>query len=707
MLRFLLICFSLYLLCGNANAGFDIDSMRKATASVKPDTSRTLAYFYQMKAIRKSGDYQTAVDLGYVGLEECSLVNDYHATGYIWGELGLSYDYLNYADSCKKYFSKAFFYFARAERWDNLVGIFTNLGVHFLINEDYSNALYYMLAGLKVAERLNKPQYINVLSLNIGLIYFKLRDYEHARPYFIKTKESSAKSGDLVYQKYAEGNLAAVYFYTDNFDSAYYYYTCVLSFYKMIGDKVELASFSNNMGAIHRKQNNLDSAEYYYNLSLSLRKELGQEPTVEELNNLAILYEQKGEFRKAEELLNKALTINNGNFSRSQRESSYRILFQVLEKQGKYKEAVHIGKKYLEIKDSIYKSSRLSEISDLRTQYEVEKNEDRVRKEEALEKGKLNAISREERKRRNLIIVFLSTGVLFVGLFTFFLFQRFRITKRQNEIIEKQRLEVTRQKHLVEEKNKEVMDSITYAKRLQSAILPPVSAYSDHFRDSFVLYQPKDIVAGDFFFLDTVGPTVIFAVADCTGHGVPGAMVSVVCSNALSRSVNEFGLTDPGKILDKVTDLVLETFSKGGEEVRDGMDISLGSYNSETKELFWAGANNGLVLIRKNEITELKPDKQPVGKYLERRNFTAQRIVLQPDDCLYFFSDGYGDQFGGELSSGKAGGKKFKEGNLKKLLLDISTIPMEQQEKLLWNRLVEWRGELEQIDDICIMGLRI
>lgn len=262
--------------------------------------------------------------------------------------------------------------------------------------------------------------------------------------------------------------------------------------------------------------------------------------------------------------------------------------------------------------------------------------------------------------------------------------------------------EINRQKEEIEHKNDEIVSSIRYAKRIQEAILPPDSMVRQYLPDGFIFYQPKDIVAGDFYFLEHVGDLVIFAAADCTGHGVPGAMVSVVCSNALTRTVKEFGILDPGKILDKVRDLVVETFEKSESEVKDGMDISLCVLNRSTGELKWAGANNPLWCIRKNSdtIEEWKPDKQPIGKFAQQSPFTTHDIILKPGDCIYLFTDGYADQFGGEQ------GKKYKAGSMKKFFLSIAEKPMPDQSELSKENINQWMQGYEQIDDICLMGMR-
>jgi ligand-binding sensor domain-containing protein/serine phosphatase RsbU (regulator of sigma subunit) len=267
--------------------------------------------------------------------------------------------------------------------------------------------------------------------------------------------------------------------------------------------------------------------------------------------------------------------------------------------------------------------------------------------------------------------------------------------------IRKSKDEILLQKEEIEAHHKEVKDSIMYAKRIQSAILPPTKLVKSHLKDSFILYAPKDVVAGDFYWLEEVKGEVLFAAADCTGHGVPGAMVSVICNGGLNRSVREYGLINPGEILDKTREIVIEEFAKSEEEVKDGMDIALCSIKG--KKLKYAGANNPLWIIQKDgtEVIQIKAEKQPIGKYAQEHPFKTHEIDVNEGDTIYLFSDGYQDQFGGEK------GKKFKTANLKRLLLSIQNQSMEKQKELLIKAFEDWKGELEQVDDVCVIGVRI
>ncbi len=300
------------------------------------------------------------------------------------------------------------------------------------------------------------------------------------------------------------------------------------------------------------------------------------------------------------------------------------------------------------------------------------------------------------------------TLYIILGGVLIFLVIRFRTKKLlQNQkhlesVVTQRTSEVVKQKELVEAKNKEITDSITYAQRIQNAILPTKHQIDSCLNQNFFYYRPKDIVAGDFYWLEEINDDeVLLAAADCTGHGVPGAMVSVVCNNALNRTVREFKLNSPGDILNKVRDLVVETFNTSETEVKDGMDISLISLNKKTNKIKYAGANNDLYIIRSGELIIIPADKQPIGRYVAEKDFVEHELQLSKGDCLYIFTDGYMDQFGGPK------GKKFKYSAFRKMLEEIHEKSMEEQENHLNKIMNHWMGRYEQLDDICVIGLRI
>ncbi len=294
--------------------------------------------------------------------------------------------------------------------------------------------------------------------------------------------------------------------------------------------------------------------------------------------------------------------------------------------------------------------------------------------------------------------------------------------------IEKQRDEISKQRDQIEEQQAEIKASIKYSQRIQGAVLPPQCIIDQCLEENFVLYLPRDIVSGDFYWIHQKEKMVLFAAVDCTGHGVPGAFMSIIGHNGLNRTVREYGLSQPGQILDKLNYIVAETFRQTGSEIiddkkyiKDGMDMALCKLHKSKNLLEYAGANNPLYLVRKKEkslvvdhetkepvidsethnLFELKATKLPIGSFDQAKKFVNHDIELQKGDIVYIFSDGFADQFGGPK------GKKFMYKPMKKLLLNICEKPMETQKQLLLQAFSEWKKETEQIDDVIIFGVKI
>ena len=275
------------------------------------------------------------------------------------------------------------------------------------------------------------------------------------------------------------------------------------------------------------------------------------------------------------------------------------------------------------------------------------------------------------------------------------------IVKERTSEIAQQNHQLELQKEEIQQKTQDIVDSIVYAKRIQETILPS-ERLDRMFDEYFVFYRPKDIVSGDFYWARQKGNLAIFSAIDCTGHGVPGALVSIVGNASLLRCVNEHRLTEPSDILNMHREIVVKSFvSKGNTDVKDGMDMSLCVLDQESLIMKYSGANNDCVIIRNKEIIELKPDKQPIGQFSHATPFTQHEIQLEPGDCIYQFTDGYVDQFGGEK------GKKLKSRPFKEMLVEISHLSMKEQEKKVSEFFYNWKGEFEQVDDVCVFGVKI
>lgn len=431
-------------------------------------------------------------------------------------------------------------------------------------------------------------------------------------------------------------------------------------------------------------KNNMDSARTLFDECIERYKGQEERFTLQAYYYNASTYYSIGEYEEACRLLD-FLDERNSVFD-------HQIAAYAYDKNNEPEKAMRHYDLALEEKDSIHEDYikklnlflKESADADLAKQEELDQKQQLINEKE---------IANQATQKRTILW---SVGVigLLILIFGRMLLRRYRIIKSQKE-------EIIIQKLSVEEKNREILDSINYAKRIQSAILPSDSKIKTHLQKSFIIYLPKDIVAGDFYWMEAVDDITLFAVADCTGHGVPGAMVSVVCHNALNRAVKEFGLRDPGVILDKTKEIVVSEFEKSQENVQDGMDIALCALKGNT--LQYAGAHNPLWVIKngEKEILEIKANKQPIGKYLHSESFKTHTVNLNEGDTIYLFSDGYPDQFGGK------DGKKFKTKNLKKLLVSLTDKAIPQQKESLITFFDQWKESLEQVDDVCFMGVKV
>ncbi len=568
---------------------------------------------------------------------------------------------------------------------------------------DIPQALEFYHKSLKLREELNDKEGMANSYNNIGFIYRKQEDVDQALIYYQRSLKIQEEIGDKEGVADSYNNIAGLYKLERDNDMALMYFLKSLTLNKEVGDQRRMATAYNNIGYIHKEKEEYDFALKYYHKSLEIRKVLkdknGMAGSYLNIGNIELI---KGNLNKAKEngLLGLAIAQEIG-FPNVIKNAAI-FLSSIYEKSGNGMKALDMYKLNIVMRDSINneKTQKAAAKQEAKYEYEKQKTIDDAENE------KLLAIKQEEKEKQQILTGATAGGLGLVVIFLIFVFNRLRVTKRQKQVIEEQKQAVEQQKEVVEEarqeleeKNQEIMDSITYAKRIQSAILPPSKVVKEYLQESFILYKPKDIVAGDFYWLEQVKGKVLFAAADCTGHGVPGAMVSVVCNNALNRSVREYGLTDPGEILNKTRAIVIQEFEKSDEEVKDGMDIAICSL--EGKTLQYAGAHNPLWIIRNGEILETKANKQPIGQFDNPEPYTTHTFKLEKGDSIYIFSDGYVDQFGGEK------GKKFKANAFRTLLLSIQDKPMEEQKTILNESFETWRGSLEQIDDVCVIGVNI
>jgi serine phosphatase RsbU (regulator of sigma subunit) len=586
-------------------------------------------------------------------------------------------------------------------------GVAESYNLKGAISRDQSNlkdALDDFLSALKLFEELKMPVKVAGIQNNIGLIYAEIKEYRTALAYYFKAEKINIANKQKSRLAINYNNMATCYQKLKQYSSAQTYLHKSLLLRQEVSDTVGMAMAYHNIGINHQLTNDKDSAIIFFNKSLSylsnMSENIGHAYNYLELGNTLL---QQHKLPEAEKYLLSSLRISENGELEGLKVEIYKYLSNLYEQKQDFKKAFTYQNLYLYSKENVESDESKNEILKKELEYDFTKRQELQRKDAENRQAISNAEIKSQKKLTTgavIALVILSGLILIV-------FRSYNQKRKANDIISKQ-------KEIVEHKNKEILDSINYAKYIQNALLPSEKSISELKIDCFILFKPKDIVSGDFYWIHNNPSTnstekeVYIAAVDCTGHGVPGALVSVVGNNGLNRCVKEYGIHDTGKILDKLSELVEETFEKSENELKDGMDISLlkicsvsNSIANNNITLQWSGANNPLWIIRKNSkiLEEIKADKQPVGKFSERKNFTSHDIVLEKGDRLYLFTDGYADQFGGEK------GKKFKYKQLEDLLISSAHLSLLEQKNLLDKAFTKWKGNLEQVDDVCLIGI--
>ena len=625
-------------------------------------------------------------------------------------------------DQCIEYAQKQLELAEEADYQKYVADAYVKMGAALFGRGDDVEANAKILKGLRLAEEIGSDEVQVGGNLMFGNLLVQMGQPEKAKEKYRRGLQLCRQgNGDKANIPTFYLTLALASGRLEQLDSAIYYDLLAIEMLDSMGDLPRLGAAYNNLATAYFNTGREDEGIIYLKKGIEINTQMhNNEWLAIGYANLAAIYaEEKNDPDSAIYYFEKTLELAGSHNIRRMQFQSYKSLGQLFHLKGMFEKASLMKDSALVLSQELFNEEVAEQIKEMQEQFEterLEKEKELLEKENELEKQQRiiqeqrasEAEAREE--KANQTTMYALAGIALVAILAGFIFYSLQQKKKTNKVLAAQKREVEEKNTQLENaylqieiKNNEIVDSINYAKRLQDAILPDPGQFKQVFSDAFVLYLPKDIVAGDFYWFERSGDTVLFAAADCTGHGVPGAMVSVVCANALNRAVNEMGLTDPGAILDAAVDMVVRTFSSKNSQVNDGMDISLAAYNTNTGGLSWAGANNPLLIQSKgdSEIRELKGDKQPVGQFDGRTAFTTHSVPVSPGDSLYMFSDGFVDQFGGER------GKKFKSANFKQLLASLHDQSMDQQMQAIHHRFEEWRGELEQLDDVCVIGVTV
>jgi serine phosphatase RsbU (regulator of sigma subunit) len=586
------------------------------------------------------------------------------------------------------------------------------------LGSQYSNYGYHeksietLLNILNFIEEKNLDEHIARTYLLLGFAYRNYQKYDQSLEYFFSCLKSSDTNDINSDAHYAYNEIGNVYFYKKYIDSSLYYHNKALKIREKIGDSSILAYSYNDIANDYENLNQLNYAKFYYLKSSTILEKTKNIFNVSIIySNLARLLINTNNLDSAKIFLDKELNLAKNSNNKTQYQTVYYNLSKYYYMKFDFENAYN----YLELsnnyKDSIFLDETNSQIADLEKKYEIEKRDNQI--------IKVN----EQLKRQQILTISFIIVILLILFFSVIIYKQLKDKKiaftkleQQNQEILQQKEEITQQKEEIEFQsntisiqNKHFTDSINYANRIQQALFPPNELFDELLKEYFVFFSPKDIVSGDFYWISKLENKILLTVGDCTGHGVPGAFMSVLSISLLNEIKtellkNEIYNYNSATILDKLKEKVMISLRQTGKEneAYESIDMSFCIIDPNNNTINFAGAYNSIYIIRNEQLIELKADRMPVGiAYLKNNKFNNTIFQYQKNDILYLFTDGMADQFGGNKNE-KLSYKRFKE-----LLVSISKQNIIQQKELLFNYLNNWNKSSYQTDDITIIGLRL
>ncbi len=587
-----------------------------------------------------------------------------------------------------------------------------SIGIIYYNLSNFPKSLEYYLKAMKLFESINDKESLGMCYNNIGLIYVNQKNYSKAIEYYSKALKLSIEIKDKETIGYCYTYIGSAYYYKMDLIRAFENYTKSLQIKEETNDIRGIGISYTNLALVMQDLGNHTKALDYYKKSLQIKYQIEDKLGMGICySNIGSLYNTINNYKLAITYCDSAIKISKEIGDIDSERLAYQHLATSYSRLGKYKEAYEYHIKFKELTDSIFNADNSEQMGDMKTQFEVEKKEAEIKAEQ----NKKDAIALVETKRKNSILLSVSLLGIFIFIFSIYIFRSLRITRKQKLIIEqkeketqKQNETISYQKHLVEEKHKEITDSINYAERIQRSFLASTDLLDDNLNEYFILFKPKDVVSGDFYWASKlINGDFAIVTADSTGHGVPGAIMSLLNITSLEKAIETN--TNPVEILNHTRNTIINRLKKDGspEGGKDGMDCSLIVFDRAQKRLHIAAANNPVWVVKNPgntalEVLEIKPDKMPVGKHdRDKESFNLKTIDVNEGDTIYTLTDGYPDQFGGES------GKKFMSKRLRELIVSNSQLPINEQKEILETTFKNWVGNLEQVDDVTIIGIKI
>lgn len=641
------------------------------------------------------GNFEKALDQHMRALEIAKEIKDVHREAFCYSSIGNNYHMQGDFDKSIEWHTKSIEAAQTVNEENIIAGSMGVIADAYANLYNYPKAIETYLDALDLAEKKQDKHNTAFIYAGMSDIYQRQGDLDSAEKYLNMSISLSKQIGDFSRSCNSELTMAALLI--EKGDTALARSTAEDALTMAMSNTYPIAEAQayRIKGELQELQHNYSGAIAYYRKSFGISNELGdQKETAETAKNLANAYilvqQPDSAIVHGQYALKLAIQIKSPGL----RMEIAEILSKAFERKGDFKNALEFSRMVKSLSDSLNNAENKKKQIELFLQRKFDKEKEL----DAIEQAKKDAAAEERFQQQTIILTIAVIGLVLLGILVFFIFRGLRQKQKANEII-------SEQKKLVEEKNQEITDSIYYAKNIQEAMLPTPEIIGEMFKEHFVFFRPRDIVSGDFYWVGQRNGRKYFAVADCTGHGVPGGFMSMLGITLLNEILDEKNITSPELMLNELRTMVVQALNKerkaGTQFTRDGMDIALCCISSSDDKIYFSGANNGLIIVRGNEIFELEPDKQPVGVHEQEQAFTLKEMSIQAGDIVVAYSDGYPDQFGGMR------GKKLMYRQFREIIKSASSKPSELRVKTLGQEFDRWKQSYAQVDDVCVMGVKI
>lgn len=691
----LLFCISANTLSAQKNVQGRIDSL-ETVIKTATDTSKVKALLELCSAYQQTNPNNVPALLE----EATKLANELNVKKWL-AECSYTKGLYEYGKGnfsvAKKNYQEALKLFEQDKNQTRAATMIYNIGVLEVYTGNYAKANEHFFNTLRIYESLDKKDLISNCYSAIGNVYGRQGNSAKEEEFHKKSLKLRLELGDSFGVAASYINIGNVYGRRKMNDTALYYYFKGLKLGEELKNQKWILNALGNIGSIYAAQEKYDEALKYFSKGLFIVENIGDKKSLcTFLNTIGDCYLSQNKLPIAKDYFERAIKVAEQTGNKEEMKTAYLHMSDLSDKMGDFKQAYDYHKLYSNVKDSLFNEKNSSQMNEMQAKYDSEKQEQQI---VLLNKDK--EIQTANFKQQQIITWAIGAGLFIVVILAFFIFRQFKEKQKANIALQSAYIEI-------EVKNKDITDSINYAKRIQAAILPAVEDLQKQLSDSFIIYQPKDIVSGDFYWFAEKGNQLIVAIADCTGHGVPGAFMSMVGNDILTQIVIEKGITKPNFILTNLHEGVKKSLKQdsNASNTKDGMDIAIVSFDKTNySNVEYAGALRPLWLIKNNskEIVEYKADKHSIGGAYtsDARGFTNHELKLSKGDSFYLSTDGYADQFGGEQ------GKKMMTKNMKELLIRIQGKTMTEQKVILENNFQSWKASREQVDDVLVFGVRI